>query len=105
MTSFITLLRRTAISESLNSPWDVYLFGSSHRELGAGSDVDIILVYKPGDEEMARRFRVTAYRRVWESFELQLDVTLLNREEEEAVGFVSREGATRILGNSGSRSI
>lgn len=98
----ITLLRETASSEFLDSFWVVYLFGSSRGGLRAGSDVDLILVYECGREEVARRFRVSACRRAWDAYGVQLDITLLNKEEEEDVGFIAREGAVPILGSSES---
>ncbi|WP_107424817.1 nucleotidyltransferase domain-containing protein [Streptomyces antioxidans] len=100
ISSLITLLRQSVTIECLCPPWDVYLFGSSLSGLRVGSDVDLVLVYKCGDEAMARRFRVIATRRAWDILNLQLDVTLLSENEEESVSFVSREGAARILGSS-----
>ncbi|MEV7847229.1 nucleotidyltransferase domain-containing protein [Streptomyces cyaneofuscatus] len=99
MRSLITLLRETASSEFSDSFWGVYLFGSARGVLRAGSDVDLLLVYGCGREEMARRFRVNACRRAWDAAGVQLDVTLLNKEEEEDVGFVAMERAVLILGS------
>lgn len=103
MNSLITLLRRIATSERLDSPWVLFSFGSSRDGPRAGSDVDLILVYKCGDEGAARKFRISACRRALDVLKLQLDITLLSKEEEKAVGFVSREGATRILSSNESQ--
>ncbi|MEV7856467.1 nucleotidyltransferase domain-containing protein [Streptomyces sp. NPDC088183] len=100
MRSLITLLRETASSEFLDSFWFVYLFGSARGGLRADSDVDLIFVYECGREEMARRFRLNACRRAWDAYGVQLDITLLNKEEEEDIGFVARERAVLILGSS-----
>lgn len=103
MTSLVTLLRQIATSERLDSPWSLFSFGSSHGSPRADSDVDLLLVYRCGDEEAARKFRVNAYRRAWGTFKLPLDITLLSQEEEKSLDFVSREGATRILHSSESQ--
>lgn len=100
MNSLIILLRQIVKSECLDSPWSLFLFGSSCDGLREGSDVDLLLVYKSGDEEAARKFRVSACRRAWGISKLQLDITLLSKEEEKSVDFVSRERATRILCSS-----
>lgn len=103
--SLITLLREIAIAEPLNPPWDLFLFGSSNGRdrIDVDSDVDLILVYMCGDEEEARKFRLRACRRAWDILKMQLDITLLSKEEEKDVNFVSAEGAARILGSSESQ--
>ncbi|WP_443079800.1 nucleotidyltransferase domain-containing protein [Streptomyces sp. P9-A4] len=103
MNSLITLLRQIAKNDHLGIPWSLSLFGSSRSGPRTGSDIDLILVYKPGNEEMARKFRADACREAWNVLKLQLDVTLLNEEEEESLSFVSKEGAIRILESSETR--
>lgn len=102
MRSLITLLREIVTSEFLDSHWGIYLFGSSRGGLHAGTDVDLILVYERGREDVARRFRLSACRRAWDAYGVRLDITLLNEEEEEDVGFVARESAVLILSSSDS---
>lgn len=101
--SLTILLHRIAKSENLNPPWGLFLFGSSRDKFRAESDVDLLLVYRCGDEGKARRFRVEACRRAWSLLKLQLDITLLSGEEEEAVHFISMERATQILSSSSAR--
>ncbi|MFH9671475.1 nucleotidyltransferase domain-containing protein [Streptomyces sp. NPDC017405] len=101
--SLTTLLHQIAKSENLNPPWGLFLFGSSRSDFRAESDVDLLLVYRCGDEGRARRFRVDACKKAWGLLKLQLDITLLSKEEEEAVRFISRERAKLILTSGGAQ--
>ncbi len=85
-------------SEALRISRGVWIFGSCTWS-SSPSDVDILLVYQvkeDADYAIATAFRTHVAAAILADLQLQSDVVLLSRSEEDEIGFALSEAAVQV---------